>query len=144
MTDQDLYAGFSKEEKEQIEKWNVEAKERWGETDMYKQSTERVNKFTKADWDKIKDAGTDLMNEISECFDLKLDPKSERMQKAIARHYDGLRAFYEPNPQMYRGLGEMYVADERFTAYYDKFRKGLAVYMRDSMIAYADTLEGKK
>ncbi len=140
MTDDELYAGFSKEEKEQIEEWNIEAKDRWGDTDMYKESAKHVKKFTKADWDEIKIAGEDLMNEIVACFDAKLDAKSPRMQKAIARHYAGLRVFYEPNPEMYSGLGEMYVADPRFTAYYEKYREGLAVYMRDAMVEYAKTI----
>lgn len=140
MTDDELYAGFSKEEKEQIEEWNIEAKDRLGDTDMYKESAKRVKKFTKADWDEIKIAGEDLMNEIVACFDAKLDAKSPRMQKAIARHYASLRVFYEPNPEMYSGLGEMYVADPRFTAYYEKYREGLAVYMRDAMVEYAKTI----
>lgn len=140
MTDDELYAGFSKEEKEKIEEWNIEAKDRWGNTDMYKESAKRVKKFTKADWDEIKTAGEDLMNEIAACFDAKLSAKSPRMQKAIARHYAGLRVFYEPNPEMYYGLGEMYVSDPRFTAYYEKYREGMAVYMRDAMVEYARTI----
>jgi hypothetical protein len=55
-----------------------------------------------------------------------------------------LRTFYDPNPEMYRGLGEMYVADPRFTAFYDKYAEGLAPYMRDAMIAYADTYADSK
>jgi MerR family transcriptional regulator, thiopeptide resistance regulator len=37
-----------------------------------------------------------------------------------------------------RGLGEMYVADARFTANIDKTAPGLALYWRDAIRASAD------
>jgi hypothetical protein len=39
---------------------------------------------------------------------------------------------------MYKGLGQLYVDDPRFTAYYEKFATGLAQYMRDAMVFYAE------
>ena len=38
---------------------------------------------------------------------------------------------------MHRGLGEMYVADERFAANYDSVAPGLAAYIRDAFAANA-------
>jgi hypothetical protein len=38
---------------------------------------------------------------------------------------------------MHTCLGEMYVSDERFTRTYEKIRPGLAVYMRDAIVANA-------
>lgn len=38
----------------------------------------------------------------------------------------------------FKGLGEMYVADERFTQNIDQFGEGLAVFMRDAMSIYSD------
>jgi hypothetical protein len=46
--------------------------------------------------------------------------------------------FYPCSAEMYRGLGQMYVDDPRFTATYDKVRPGLAVFMRDAMAYYAE------
>ena len=39
---------------------------------------------------------------------------------------------------MHRRLGEMYVADERFAANYERVARGLAVYVRDATVANAD------
>ena len=36
-------------------------------------------------------------------------------------------------PQMHMGVAEMYVCDERFTAYYDKIAPGCAVFLRDAV-----------
>jgi len=33
-------------------------------------------------------------------------------------------------------VAEMYVADERFTAYYDQYKEGAAKFLRDAIVAY--------
>jgi hypothetical protein len=59
------------------------------------------------------------------------------VQAAIARHHAWIENFYPCPAEMYRGLGQMYVDDPRFTATFDKVRPGLAVFMRDAMAYYA-------
>lgn len=139
MDDKDLYGDFSTEEQEAYAK---EAKERWGHADAYRQSQERYKKMTKADLARVKDDGERLMKEI--VANRHEGPASAAVQKLIARHYDALRTWYEPNPAMYRGLGDMYVADPRFTAYYEKHAPGLATFMRDAMHAFCDAQEKKR
>lgn len=119
-----------------------EAKQRWGHTEAYRQSQERVKKMTKADMDRIQKTNDELMRDIAAV--MTEGPESTEAQRLIVRHYEGLRAFYDPNPELYRGLAEMYVADPRFTAYYEKYAVGLAQFMRDAMTRYADILEAKK
>jgi MerR family transcriptional regulator, thiopeptide resistance regulator len=133
MEDKDLYVSLSKEEMDQYAK---EAKERWGNTDAYKQSQEQVKKMTKVDFARIQKEGDDLMREI--VLNMSKGPESKEVQALIERHYNNLRTFYEPNLEMYRGLAEMYVADPRFTAYYEKYVKGLVQFMRDAMVYYTD------
>ncbi len=133
MEDKELYDGLSKEKMEEYAK---EAKERWGNTDAYKQSQERYAKMSKDDLAKIKKAGEDLLKEIAAVMDKGVtDPI---VQALIARHYDGLRAFYEPNMTMYRGLGAMYADDPRFSIYFDKFAPGLSVFMKEAIAVYCD------
>ena len=64
---------------------------------------------------------------------MPLGPRSPEVLALIVRHYEYLRYFYEPDLEMYRGLGQMYVDDPRFTAYYEKFVPGLAVFMREAI-----------
>ncbi|GAA2606587.1 MerR family transcriptional regulator [Streptomyces axinellae] len=47
------------------------------------------------------------------------------------------RTSWECGCEMHRGQGEMYVADERFTAAYEAIRPGLAASMRDAIAADA-------
>ena len=46
--------------------------------------------------------------------------------------------FYPCSHEMHVGLGEMYIADPRFTANYEKIRPGLAAYVRDAIKANAE------
>ncbi len=133
MKDEELYGAFTKKE---AEEYAEEARERWGNTDSYKQSTERVQNMTKEQLDKVVTDSETLTREIAEHMDN--DPASEAVQELIKRHYEGLRTFYEPTLEMYRGLAEMYVQDPRFTAFYEKYAAGLAQFMHDAMIAYCD------
>lgn len=135
MQDEELYGNFSKEE---MDKYAEEARQRWGHTQAFKQSQERVQKMGKAGLAKvIKDAG-ELTLEIAAAMKAGQETKSEEVQKLIARHYEGLRAFYEPNLQMYRGMAKMYVDDPRFKANYENVAVGLAEFMRDGMLYFAE------
>lgn len=136
MKDDELYGNFSKEE---AEKYAEEAKKRWGHTEAYKQSQERVKKMGREGLEEVLKKAGKLTEEIAACMQGGESATGEKAQKLIAMHYDGLRAFYEPNLEMYKGLAEMYVADERFKANYENVAAGLAEYMRDAMIHFANT-----
>lgn len=134
MTDTELYDGFSHEESE---KYAEEVQQRWGNTDAYKQSQERVKKLTREDWTRMNVETDSILNEI--VSNMSKGPASIEVQTQIARHYNSLRAFYEPNLELYRGLADMYVADSRFAAYYERYHADLPTFMSDAMHAYCDS-----
>lgn len=45
---------------------------------------------------------------------------------------------YECLPEIYRNLEQLYEEDPRFTAYYNKFCPGLAIFARDAIVYYCD------
>lgn len=139
MEDKELYGTLSKEE---MGAYAAEAKQRWGHTDAWRQSQERTAKFTAQDWADMKKSVDVFMQALVR--DMGKGATSPEMQARIAEHYNSLRTFYEPNLEMYRGLAEMYIADPRFTAFYEKYAVGLAEVVHDAMIYYVDVQEGKK
>lgn len=141
MNTQDLYGSFTKEEMDQ---YKEEAKQRWGHTEAYQQSQERTKHWTKADYERVAKDGARWTEKMAALKNKGLSVESKEVQEMIAQHYEGLRTFYEPNYEMYRGLGQMYVDDPRFGKYYEKFSTGLAVFMRDAMSHFVDVHEGKK
>jgi DNA-binding transcriptional MerR regulator len=138
MDDHELYDAFSDEEQKH---YAEEAKQRWGHTEAYKQSMERVGNMTKADMKRLKEDGKRFM----ETFASHMDEGATGpvIQKMIDQHYNSLRTFYEPNLELYRGLANMYVDDPRFAAYYEKFRPGLAAFMREAMLFYVNAKQKK-
>jgi DNA-binding transcriptional MerR regulator len=136
MNDDELYDGFSKEE---LAEWNKEAKERWGNTEQYKQSVGKYESLTREQKLEMKKAGDELMKEIVANMDK--DPGSPEVQALVQRHYDGLKFFYEPNLELYKGLADIYAGysgDERFRAYFEKYDKNLPEFMRTAMHIYCD------
>ncbi len=114
----------------------TEAKKRWGHTEEYRQSQERVSKMTKQDFARIQKESDDLMQEI--VVNMDKGATSEKIQKLIDQHFKNLRHFYEPTLDLYRGLANLYVEDARFSAYFEKYATDLAQFMHDAMIAYCD------
>jgi DNA-binding transcriptional MerR regulator len=105
-----------------------EAEQRWGETEAWKQSQGRTSKYTKADWVEVK----------AEMADGE-PATSERAMDAAEQHRRHIHdRFYDLTPEFHRNLGDMYLADPRFTKNYEDIAPGLAQYVRDAIHANAD------
>lgn len=138
MKDDELYEGFSKEE---MEAYTKEAEERWGHTKAYKQSVVRYGKLTDEEKKQLQKDGDALMQEVADAIDNNEAPESPVVQKLVARHYQALHAFYDPNLEMYRNLADMfagYTGDTRYAAYFQKFHKDLPEFMRSAIHAFVD------
>ena len=120
------------------EDYAVEAQQRWGETDAWKQSQQRAAKFTKQDWIDIKAEGDALLQALAEAKRDGVQPGSPVADELVARHRAAIEKFYDFGGEMHRNLVEMYVADERFTRYYDDVEPGLAQFVRDIVLASID------
>ncbi len=136
--DSELFDAFWEKHETEYAK---EAEERWGQTDAYKQSKERTKHLTKEDYKRMAKDADVFMKTLAAC--MESGPTSPETQELIAKHYESLRTFYDPSPELYRGLGHMYVDDPRFRAYYEKYDVRMSEFMRDAMHAYCDRLEKK-
>jgi len=126
---EELYEGFREDP------YAAEAQERW--PDQYAESQRRLKRLTKAEQQELFESGNQNHIELAELFKAGSKAESDEVQSLIARHFKWLSAFWTPNKDAYINLGEMYVADPRFAANYDKFAPGLAVFMRDAMRIWA-------
>jgi len=117
------------------EGYAVEAEERWGETDAWKQSQQRAATFTKDDWIAIGAENDALLEALAAAKRAGVAPGSAEANALAARHRASIQRFYDCDDEMHRCLAEMYPADERFTRYYDDAEPGLAQYLRDIVVA---------
>jgi DNA-binding transcriptional MerR regulator len=115
-----------------------EVEERWGDTDAYRESARRTRSYSKADWQRIKAEGKAATDKLVAAMQAGLPADSaEAMDGAEAHRLQIDRAFYPCSYQMHVGLAEMYLADPRFTATYEKIAPGLAQYLHDAIKANA-------
>jgi hypothetical protein len=100
---------------------------------------ERTKHLTKQDHARMAKDAEIFMKALAQCIDS--GPTSAKTQKMIGEHYESLRTFYDPSPELYLGLAQMYVDDDRFRAYFAKYDERMPEFMRDAMHAYCDTIE---
>ncbi len=50
-------------------------------------------------------------------------------------HRRSIEAYYDCSPETHRGLGRMYIDDERLTAHYDRRAPGLAAWLHEAIEA---------
>ena len=116
----------------------AEAEQRWGGTDAYRESQRRVARYTKADWERIKAQGQAAIEQVVGAMSAgKPADSPEAMAGAEAHRKQIDDAFYECSYELHVGLAEMYIADPRFTATYEKIAPGLAQYLHDAIKANA-------
>ncbi|MGW6863886.1 MerR family transcriptional regulator [Streptomyces sp. NPDC054904] len=115
-----------------------EAERRWGGTDAYRESTRRTASYTKEDWQRIQAAAADINDRFAALLDSGAAAESEPAMDLAEDHRSWINgAYYFCTYEIHTCLGEMYVADERFTAYYEAVRPGLALFVRDAILANA-------
>ena len=118
-----------------LNEYEQEAKERWGDTDAYKQSTSRTSKYTKDDFAAAKvdqEAATEM---FVIAFGNSYAVTSTQAQDAVLAHRAAIsKWFYECSIEMQKNLAVMYIEDHRFKAYYDGRVRGLAQYVHDAIM----------
>ena len=116
-----------------------EVEQRWGDTDAYQQSHRRTSRYSKSDWLEVKAEAAEAGARMVAAKRAGLPPDSEAaMEAAEAARLHIHRRFYDLTPQLHRHLGDMYVADPRFTKVYEDQEPGLAQYVRDAIHANAE------
>jgi MerR family transcriptional regulator, thiopeptide resistance regulator len=135
LTPQDLLEVFGEQDPTQ---YADEAEQRWGDTDAWRQSHARTARYGKDEWRQIKAEG-EAVNARLAALLAAGEPVdgAEAMAAAQAHRQHIERWFYDLTPEFHVGLGEMYIADPRFTATYEAVAPGLARYVRDSIVANA-------
>ena len=129
----EVFGGFNPED------YAEEAEQRWGGTEAYRQSQRRVTTYTKEDWLRIKAEEEEVRANLAAAFAAGSGPDSDEALAAAEAHRRHIsKWFYDCSHETHRGLGEMYVTDERFRAHYDALAPGLAQFIRDATHANAD------
>ena len=120
------------------EKHATEARERWGDTEAWRESARRTKDYTEEDWATIQGQQGAIEAGLAEAMKAGEPADSERaveLAEAARAHID--RWFYPCPPAMHAALAEMYTADPRFRAHYEERAEGLADYVAGAIRANA-------
>lgn len=111
-----------------------EARERWGDTGAWCESEKKTASYGPKDW-------ADIQSEMEEIFrafaaemkrpqESPVPPDDPAVQTLVLRWRDFItERFYDCTDDILSGLGEMYVADERFRKNIDRYGEGLADFI---------------
>ncbi|WP_028608499.1 MerR family transcriptional regulator [Paenibacillus harenae] len=134
MTNQQKFEGFDFSSNP----YEQEARDRWGD-EAVDQSNAKIGKMTKQEQQELADGMNAIYRKLASLR--HESPESSESQAAIKEWYDYLNKMGSYTLEAFRGLGQMYVDDARFTKNIDQFGEGLAAFMRDAMAVYADQNE---
>jgi hypothetical protein len=136
MTNNEKFEGFKQsliDENEQ--KYGTETRAKHGDS-VVDESNAKLKGLTQEQYDESERLRLAYEDALKAAFETN-DPAGELAQKACDLHRQWLCVFYPNYSKEYHlGLGEMYVADERFKAYYEKIIPGCAEFLRDAINIY--------
>ncbi len=141
MTKKEMFAAFDMSEIERHQRqYAEETKQKYGGSDAYKESQKKTSQYTAEDWAQIKAESEAIHQRLAALMDKQVtDPQ---VQAAIGEWRQHItKWYYYCTLEIFRGLGDLYVGDPRFTANIDKYRPGLALFMREAMHLYCDNQE---
>ena len=138
MSDEKKFEAFKRrfvEEKERL--YGAEAREKYGDAEV-DASNARVMGITLEQYQEYERLGQEILEKLSAAVAAGADPAGEMGQEVTALHYRWLTIMGDQcDIRRQRGLAELYVQDERFTAYYDRERPGCAQFLRDAVLHWA-------
>ncbi|NMA82866.1 MAG: MerR family transcriptional regulator [Epulopiscium sp.] len=136
MSDKEKFEGFKQkiiDENEQ--KYGEEIRDKYG-NEAVDQSNEKIKGMTQAQYEEVTKLAEDIMELLNEAFKTG-DPSGKLAQEVAALHHQWISYYWNTyTKEAHAGVAQMYVDDERFTAYYDKEQPGLAQFLRDAIFVY--------
>ena len=118
-------------------KYSSETRERWGDTDAYREHGQKTKDYTKEKWAEASDGLMAIFAEFAACKDRGASADSAEAQALAAKLQAHITAnYYTCTDEILAGLGKMYVADERFKKNIDKYGEGPAEFAATAIEAY--------
>jgi MerR family transcriptional regulator, thiopeptide resistance regulator len=120
-------------------KYEAEAKQRWGDTDAFKESKRRTQRYSKADWERLRLEQGAVYADTFQALQAGKAPGSVEAMDLAERHRLSIdRWFYPCGYAMHRSLADMYEQDPRFAESIDKHRAGLTPFLAAAIRANAE------
>ena len=115
----------------------TEVRERWGDTEAYREHEQKTKNYTKEKWAEANDGLMAIFAEFFACKERGMGADSVQAQALVAKLQAHITAnYYTCTDEILAGFGKMYVADERFRKNIDKYGEGTADFTSEAVSLY--------
>ena len=119
------------------EVYGAEIRAKYGDQEVDEANAAVMN-LTQAQYKEWTELGREIQDRLEAAVQEGVSPESEAGKELCALHRRWLTLTGNRyDPTRHRGISELYVMDERFTAYYDKHLPGCARFLRDAVVHWA-------
>jgi hypothetical protein len=120
-----------------MKNYESEARTRWGNTDAYREHEQKTKNYTKEKWTEANDGLMAIFAEFAAVKASGARADSAEAQALVVKLQAHITAnYYTCTDEILAGLGQMYVADERFRNNIDKYGEGTAEFAADAIAVY--------
>ncbi len=117
--------------------YDLEVKQRFGNTDAYKEHAEKTANYSKDKWQEVNDGLMSVFAKFAECMKGGYTADSAEAQALVIELQDYITEnYYTCTNKILSGLGQMYIADERFKNNIDKHAVGTAEFVSKAIKVY--------
>ncbi|KAF1084120.1 HTH-type transcriptional activator mta [Sporotomaculum syntrophicum] len=136
MTDKEKFEGFKQQMLDDNEKkYGQEIRAKYGDEQVNK-SYQKLKNMTEEQFAEVEKLGSSVLAALKSALATG-DPAGELAQQTADLHRQWLSYYWDSyTKEAHAGVAQMYVDDERFTAYYDRIQPGAAAFLRDAVFIY--------
>lgn len=117
--------------------YKAETLEKWGKTDAYREYDEKTKEYSRDKWQNVNDGLNTIFMDFALCMKNGFSPNDAEAQHLVKKLQEYITAnFYACTKQILAGLGQMYVADDRFRSNIDQNGEGTAAFAGAAIHAY--------
>ena len=123
----------------EFERRKAEAQQRWGNTEAYREHQEKTRNYGKDKWNSLAAEMDILFGEFYLCMKAGSGPDSQEAQSLVKKLQDHITAnHYTCTKPILSGLGQMYIADDRFRQNIDRAGDGTAAFVSEAIQYYCN------
>ncbi len=139
MADEKKFEAFKQNAVEQYERcFGQEARTLYG-NEAVDAARSNILNLTSEQYQEWMELNNEILQKLEQAVHAKLSPTSEEGKKIMQLHRRWLTiSDNKYDAQKHKGLAELYVADQRFTAYYDRNLSGCAQFLHDAIVYWAE------
>ena len=120
-----------------MKNYETEARERWGNTDAYREHEKKTKNYTTEKWAEINEGLMTIFAELAACKDNGASADSAEAQALVAKLQAHITEnYYTCTDEILAGLGKMYACDERFKKNIDSHGEGTAEFVSQAIKIY--------